>query len=178
MAWGTFDPDANVTSGPNDWDTIYFAGVACPGIAKVSVRLANEIDDRRQVEVKKSFVVDKGSKPVRVTVDVQLLPDQLAAFFVDIIPLIAPRNKSASQIPLAVTHPALMFWSVNMLIVEDISQAPLNPRSGTLDITISLVEYEPAPKSLKKSAAKTEKTTGATTEPVNPKPEGDIDKLF
>lgn len=174
MAWGTFDENENVTPSAEEWQTVYFAGQAAPGIARVSVVLSSDIDERKEVEVKKSFVIDKGAKPVRVTIELDLLPNQLAAYYRDIVPLIAPRAKSASQVPVSVSHPLLLIYSLEMLITERVDHGPMKPGGGITTVTISMVEYEPAPKGLKKSKPKTE-PTGDTPIPA-PKVEGDVDR--
>ncbi len=149
MTWGRrnfldqIPIDQSSGGTPGIWDVVYLAGQACPGIAEVSLNLGADIDKRRKKGQKKSRAIDCGAKPAELSIDLTLRPSELEPFVSKFVPLLFSLNKTAAQNPIAVGHPSLEIWGLDLFVVQGLSQP--HPKGGFLKISIKAVEWVPDP---------------------------------
>jgi hypothetical protein len=163
---------------PGIWDVVYFAGKPCPGIAKVSLKLGADIDKRRKKGQKKSRAIDCGAKPAEVDISLTLRPSELESFVSTFVPLLFSLNKTAAQNPIAVGHPALEIWGLDLFVIQDLDQP--HPEGGFLKLSIKGTEWIEEPKVISsKQQVKNDTSTNFLANIDNPAYQrNNIDRLF
>lgn len=131
------------------WDTLYLAGEALPGIARVDIELPSGLDVQRPKGGKKACVKDEGIPPAEVNVELEMLYEHVAAFEKR-INLLRPKAVGKGRDPVEVTHPLCALWGINIVQIGQVSNP--SPRAGgSFVVNFTLVEWVPQPKTQKKS---------------------------
>jgi hypothetical protein len=192
MSWGRSNAEVqraiDQSSGgtPGIWDVVYFGGKPCQGIAKVSLNLGADIDKRRKKGQKKSRAVDCGAKPAELEIELTLRPSEIDGFVSDFVPLLFSLSKTSAQNPIAVGHPSLEIWGLDLFVVQSLSQP--HPSGGFLKLSIKATEWSPEPKVISTKqivvSDKVKEVAGAILNLASPGAGGNanvrnaIDKLF
>jgi hypothetical protein len=136
------------------WDYALIGGKAIAGIVRVDVELPSGLDVQKPKGGKKATIADEGTPPAELTIECEFVsPIQLENFQANIMPLIRPPAKAGARDPLEFIHPNAQLWGINVITVGNIS-SPTPRAGGSMVITISAVEWAPAPTPAKKPAKK------------------------
>jgi hypothetical protein len=137
----------------NDWNTLYLAGKAVPGVARVTCSMKSGIDTRKPRGGKKAAQKDLGAPPAQIDVELELQPAQFDQFAEDVVQLLRPSNVFAPRDPIDIEHPETRLWKIYVVIPGEIKSEHPQP-GGTKIITFTLEEWAPAATAVKKSKDK------------------------
>lgn len=132
-----------------EWDVLTLGGKVMPGVARVEVDIGNCLDIQKSRGSKKARVKDTGAPSAQVSIELVLLPANMADFEA-VLPVISPRSPTASKVGLSIAHPNAKLWGINMVKIGNIS-SPMPTNGGMLVIKIRAVEHVDAPKAVKKA---------------------------
>lgn len=128
--WGD-DPDA--------WDTIFFAGEAAPGLAKVTGEVKNRVDKKMLPGTNGAKMTHIGYEPAEVDVELRLwMPEQLKAF-ADLVKQLRPRRNSPP--PVTVNHPALALYEIRSAQMLSIGLPEYDDHADCYRVKMKLREY-------------------------------------
>jgi hypothetical protein len=130
------------------WDTLYLAGKPLPGIARVDIELPSGIDVQKPKGGKKAVVKDDGVPPAEISVELEMLPENIQAFEV-LVNTLRPRGLTKPREPVEITHPLCKLWGINAVQVGQLS-TPSPRAGGSFVANIQLIEWVPQPKTPKK----------------------------
>lgn len=136
------------TPSDTSWDKVFLGGDIVPGVAKVSVRKKSGLDIQKPKGGKRASIVDNGDPLAKVTIRLEMFADEYKEFRDFILPIIAPKNKSGGREPLEIGHPHAQMYGINTVAIEDID-APAPESGSTVKVTITAVEWAPAPAKVK-----------------------------
>lgn len=137
-----------------DWDVLYLGGQRLPGVARVDVKLPSGLDVQKPRGGKKASIKDSGAQPARLSVQLEMLPEDLDEWDRVLSSKIRPAQANAGQKKLEIAHPQARMYGVNMVRVGDIS-APMPRSGGTYVVRMELLEHVDAPKAVKRETKKT-----------------------
>ena len=132
-----------------EWDVLTLGDKVMPGIARVEVEIGSGLDIQKSKGSKKARVKDTGAPPAQLSIELVLLPANMADFEA-VLPVISPRSPTASKVGLSIAHPNAKLWGVNTVKIGSIS-SPMPTPGGMLVIKIKAIEHIDAPKAVKKA---------------------------
>lgn len=135
-----------------DWDALYLGGERMPGVARVEVKLPSGIDKQKPKGAKKARLRDIGAPPAEISVELELLPDEMADLE-KVMPMLRPKAKDAPHDVLAVKHPNTLLAGVSLVMVTEVS-FPQPKSGGSYVLKFGLIESVPKPATVKKPVAK------------------------
>jgi hypothetical protein len=135
-----------------DYDRLKLGGEVMPGIAHVKVHLTTGLDLQKPRGAKKCRTRDSGDKPAKVSIRLELNPDEYDALRPHVA-LLRPRGKNAPRDPVAIVHPKCAFWDINSVTIGDITD-PDPPAGGNVVIEIDAFEWTPEASKVNKPAEK------------------------
>lgn len=135
-----------------DWDTLYLAGQALAGIARVDVDLESGLDVQKPKGSQKAAIKDEGAPPAKIKVELEFTFPQLEQFEKQ-VGLLRPRAVNGSRAPIEAAHPLLKLWGINVVTIGSIT-SPSPRAGGSFTVQIDMVEWVASPKKIKKPEAK------------------------
>lgn len=145
-------PDDN----PFDWDRCGLGGLDLPGLARVRVRMSQELDIKKPKGSHGATTTLQGANPARVTITLRMWnAEQFRTFQAAVVPLRSMVGKSADKGAVDIEHPKTKMWGIRAVLIQDIDDN--NDEHGDLyDVAFECVEHRPPPKA---SATKTPTST-------------------
>lgn len=134
-----------------EWDVLTLGGKAMPGVARVEVDIGSGLDVQKSRGSRRACVKDTGTPPAEVSIELVLLPENMAAFEA-VLPTINPRSATASKVGLSIGHPNAKLWGISMVKIGRIS-SPMPSNGGMFVVKIRAIEHIEAPKAIKKAVA-------------------------
>jgi hypothetical protein len=154
-------------STATQWHKLKLDGVTIPGVAKVDADLDDMRDKQKAAGGNKTRTRNKGSKGVKLKVEIALADDQEASEFEQIaVPILRKRSNAAAPDPHIIVHPMAAFWGIDKVTVGKISSPSPNSKDG-MKISFELDEWAPEPKEARQP---TEKPKPEPTTPTTPPP--------
>ncbi|GAC1536316.1 MAG: hypothetical protein NVS3B10_00110 [Polyangiales bacterium] len=153
------DPIAN----PQAWDVVVIAGVASPGVCKVSdCKRAHEWDVKKGKGTYGSTTTFVGRPPAKFSVTFKAWTSAIFAQWASFLPLLKydPTKKTAQAVSLY--HPSLVELDLGNVVTESIGNW-VHDGEGMYSRVVEFIEYFPAPK----ASAVSTPTTSNTNDPTN-----------
>lgn len=135
------------------WDFVWLGGMLLAGIAKVSVKLSSDLDVKKPQGGTGATIADKGDPPAEIVIELNLANQNELNQLETMRSKLRPKSKSGARDPLEIVHPNPNFWGITAVTVKDID-SPSPDAVGGWNITITCVEWFPAPKKTPKPSKK------------------------
>lgn len=132
-----------------EWDVLMLGGEPWPGVCTVATTVKRALDKQKIKGSDGANLVDQGYEPAKVQITLRLWLREQWTELERLLPTIHPRTKGGVRQPLQIAHPEPNIKGVHQIYVESIS--PITVEKGLGTLTLSCVEWFPAPKPVKKS---------------------------
>lgn len=149
----------NRPDSDDSWDVCILGGKFLPGVASVDVQIISDLDTKKPKGAKQASIADKGDKPSKVKIRLQLEDDEDLDMLEAQLVNLRPRSKGAGREPLDIVHPNPNFWGITAVTVDDVSSPQPDAVDGWI-IEVSCLEWAPEP--VKVDASKNKKPKGET----------------
>lgn len=131
------------------WDVLVLGEVRVPGVARVKVTLPSGLDKKKPKGGGKARIRDLGAQPAELSIEVQLLPEEMAEFEARIVPKLRARSVGGVAQKLSITHPNAALWGVNQVKIGKVG-SPMPSSGGGYVIEFEAIEHVDHPKRVKK----------------------------
>lgn len=135
-----------------DWEVLFLGGKRMPGVATVEISLASGLEVQKARGKKKARVKDGGIPPADVSIELELLPEELPALE-RVIDLLRPRSTHGARRDLVIVHPNAKLWGVNRVKIKTIGSPQPGP-GGSFTLKLTALEHTDTPTKVKKPSAK------------------------
>lgn len=132
-----------------DWEILHLGGIRMPGVARVEVDMPTGVDIQKARGKKKARLVDRGVEPAKLSIELELMPDELDEL-AECLNTLRPRARSAGQKYLTIYHPAAGFFGINQVMIGDMG-APHPVPGGTFLFRFEAIEHVAEPAKVKKA---------------------------
>jgi hypothetical protein len=150
-----------------DWETLFLDGKRMPGVAHVDIQLPSGLEVHKPRGKKKARIKDVGVPPAELDIELEVLPEEMAALE-RVVNVLRPRAANGARKSLQIAHPNAKLWGVNVIKIRNVGSPQPGP-GGSYRLKFSAYEHVEAPTKVKKPAAK----------PANGDPdEWDVDPLI
>jgi hypothetical protein len=128
------------------WDRVKLGGKLMPGVATVEVdsELA-KLDIKKAKGQQKAKQTNEGPDNAKVSISLQLEPDEDLVLLKDILPILRPSVGRKPSEPQAIEHPNCEAAGVGAVVIERVKWAHPDPVRGWL-ISLSCTEFVAQPK--------------------------------
>lgn len=143
-----------ISAGALAWDQPLLDGTPLPGLWSVSVRLARDIEKKKQKGKDSAAITDQGDSPAEIRIEGEIYTDAAwEAWQTDILPKIASKKAGNERAPMVIDHPMTASYGIVNIYVEE-CESKLDIDSDTMRINIKAIEWTPRPKEpvIKKNA--------------------------
>lgn len=134
--------------------------------ADVEIELENEFDNQRRKGHNASRPKFMGIKPAEVHVSFVVMPDEEAAFWKDVVPILRAKGPKGNSPPLDILHHSANRAGIKVVILKKSKIGDVNAKDGR-QVTIHLQEWSPGPKAPNPSDAKQLKKNPPVVEAIN-----------
>lgn len=149
---------------PELWNTLSLGGVALPGLAKVDVRVSQEIEVKKPKGKHGATETRQGYNPADVKIRLRFWePEQFTQFqtvLAKLWPEVAASKKDGQpgkvDGPVKIDHPKTRLWNITAIQIKSIDDKNGDSPGGFYDIDLDCIKYYPPPKV---NATKTDKKT-------------------
>ena len=139
--------------GQDQWDRLLMADNIWPGLAEISGSGV-----KRRMDVKKTkgkdggTLKDNGMDPAKINISLRLWTAEHWKKFNELLPLIHPKRKGGSRTPTEIVHPQCNALGISTIYISQISFPELDRSSGVMTVSMSAIEWMPAPAPVKRAA--------------------------
>lgn len=140
-------------SPAHGWDFVWLGGELLPGVAQVSVKLGSDLDVKKPPGGTGATIRDQGDPPAEVTIVLNVANQAELDQLESMRPKLRPKSKTGARDPLEIQHPNPNFWGITAVTVKEIDSPSPNAVQGW-DLTITCLEWFPAPKPTPKNKKK------------------------
>jgi len=156
-------PDDNTVSGwphwdqrdwPDAWDALILGEDEWPGVWEISgAGVSRKIDIKKQAGTDGASMTDEGYQPAQLTITGTIWTKDQWSELQRLIPKVHPRKPGGSRTPMEIYHPQSALLGITQIYINKIG-IPKKPSAGDglLTLSMSAVEWVPAPKPVKKAA--------------------------
>ena len=134
--------------------------------ADVEIELENEFDNQRRKGHNAARPKFMGIKPAEIHVSFVVMPDEEAAFWKDVVPILRAKGPKGNSPPLGILHHSANRAGINTVILKKSKIGDVNAKDGR-QVSISLQEWSPAPKAPNPDKSKTAAKDPKAIEPIN-----------
>jgi hypothetical protein len=136
---GTPWPNAN----PKKWNTVKLNDYVLPGIAKVSVKVSQELDKKKARGSAGATITQQGSNAAEVSISLRFFEEQHLKDFARIVQSIRiDATKTGLGKAYRITHPKAAMYGITSVIIEEIDDEE-NSKGDSYDVKIKCVEFKP-----------------------------------
>lgn len=137
-----------------DWEVVFLGKHRLPGVARVEVKIPSALDKHKPRGAKKARIRDVGAQPADVSIELELLPSEMAQLE-SVMNTLRPRAANGVQNALIIGHPMCRLYGVGTVKLGEVSSPHPGP-GGAFLVKISATEHVDGPKKIKKPATKSE----------------------
>lgn len=130
------------------WETLYLAGKRMPGVARVDITLPSGLEVQKARGKKKARIRDAGVPSADVSIELELLPEEMADLE-RVVNTLRPRSTGGPHQALEIGHPNAAMWGVNLVKIKSIGSPTPSP-GGSFTLKISAIEHTDTPTKVKK----------------------------
>ena len=165
-AWGTSGTDP--TPELSAWDVVDVAGVALPGLARVSgPGVEHAIDVKKAPGKNGATITDLGRALAKFTITLVLWSTSQWEEFENVRGMLQPLSRSGSLQALKVRHPAINVLGIDSLYFTRVGVPRPGSKVGTFEVELECLEFR-LPKKTSGSGVQTPKRDFTTLDPKAP----------
>ena len=146
----------DTNAGADEWDSVKLGGEWLPGVWDVKVTTKRDVQLKKSKDKSGETMEDQGNVSADVVLTGQLWTAAQWREWLRIMPAIQPRRPDAAKEALELVHPEANSKGVTAIVVREIP--PYGKDKGILTITLNAVEWQPAPKPVKKGSGGSKST--------------------